>query len=68
MSQQTSSDAGSTISNQPVKVAAPLKLDSMCCFIYDFWYIIDLFLLVLRIIRISQQQHGLRHGDYQRYR
>jgi signal recognition particle subunit SRP68 len=50
MSQQTSSDAGSTISNQPVKVAAPLKLD------------------ILRIIRISQQQHGLRHGDYQRYR
>ncbi|CAF0816975.1 unnamed protein product [Didymodactylos carnosus] len=23
---------------------------------------------VLRTIRISQQQHGLRHGDYQRYR
>lgn len=23
---------------------------------------------VLRIIRLSQQQHGLRHGDYQRYR
>jgi len=23
---------------------------------------------ILRIIRLAQQQHGLRHGDYQRYR
>jgi signal recognition particle subunit SRP68 len=25
-------------------------------------------LLVLKIIKEAQQQHGLRHGDYQRYR
>lgn len=24
--------------------------------------------LVLKIIKDAQQQHGLRHGDYQRYR
>jgi hypothetical protein len=77
MSQQTSSDtvsttsAASTTSNQTVKIAAPLKLDSRCCFIQFFiifFRIINLFFLVLRIIRLSQQQHGLRHGDYQRYR
>jgi signal recognition particle subunit SRP68 len=32
------------------------------------FYVIYLFFSVLRIIRLSQQQHGLRHGDYQRYR
>lgn len=28
----------------------------------------NFYLLVLKLIKESQQQHGLRHGDYQRYR
>jgi len=37
-------------------------------FDFDTFYATNLFFPVLRIIRLSQQQHGLRHGDYQRYR
>ena len=31
-------------------------------------YILLLFVQVLRLIKDAQAQHGLRHGDYQRYR
>lgn len=34
----------------------------------NFFSLINFLKLVLRLIRDAQQQHGLRHGDYQRYR
>ena len=77
MSQQVSSDAASTTSaatstttttsSQPAKVVVPIKLDSMYLEI-RFHIPVDFAFSVLRIIRLAQQQHGLRHGDYQRYR
>lgn len=30
--------------------------------------VLNFYVLVLKIIKNSHQQHGLRHGDYQRYR
>lgn len=71
MSQQVSSDAASTTttttSSQPAKVAVSIKLDSM--YLETRFHIsLDFSFSVLRIIRLAQQQHGLRHGDYQRYR
>ena len=30
--------------------------------------ILILFIEVLQIVKEAQQQHGLRHGDFQRYR
>lgn len=33
------------------------------------WYqFLNIDFIVLRVIKEAQQQHGLRHGDYQRYR
>lgn len=35
---------------------------------HNYSLITNQFYIVLRLIRDAQQQHGLRHGDYQRYR
>lgn len=68
MSQPTPSDTTSaTVPSQPVKAPSPLKLDSKLIF-FAISRQCCLFIVVLRIIRLAQQQHGLRHGDYQRYR
>ncbi len=29
---------------------------------------LTVFLSVLPLVKVAQNQHGLRHGDYQRYR
>ena len=76
MSQSVTTDtvndpSNSTTPSQTVKVVPVLKLDSRRFFVFHgvFIYLFpsNVF-LVLRIIRLCQQQHGLRHGDYQRYR
>ncbi|CAM4873777.1 unnamed protein product [Rotaria socialis] len=73
MSQPTTSDnvtdTSAASTNPSAKVVPPLKLDGTIMFFFhqDFHNTTYLF-SVLRIIRLCQQQHGLRHGDYQRYR
>lgn len=65
-SNETVTETSSTTTGQPVKAAPLLKIDSR--FFVDRVREMHCFFSVLRIIRLCQQQHGLRHGDYQRYR
>ena len=74
MSQQVSADSVSepssgTATSQVAKAPPTLKLDSRPLEMAPMFLRCHGFTLsVLRIIRLCQQQHGLRHGDYQRYR
>lgn len=57
------------IEKKNVEVLKPFTLESKLHFHMVYICFIPIFFVsVLKLIKDVQQQHGLRHGDYQRYR